>query len=87
MNSSTNNNSNKNKKVRYQLWTDGRGSFAVKMKDSQLFEYSNSHQSYSKLIDAKMLYNGSITEELVKDWIEELKEENVLDKDGNLIYV
>ncbi len=87
MNSSTNNNSNKNKKVIYQLWTDGRGSFAVKMKDSQLFEYSNSQESYSKLIDSKMLYDGSITEELVKDWIEELKEENVLDKDGNLIYV
>ena len=87
MNSSTNNNSNKNKKVRYQLWTDGRGSFAVKMKDSQLFEYSNSQVSYSKLIDSKILYDGSITEELVKDWIEELKEENVLDKDGNLIYV
>jgi hypothetical protein len=87
MNSSTNNNSNKNKKVIYQLWTDGRGSFAVKMKDSQLFEYSNSQGSYSKLIDSKMLYDGSITEELVKDWIEELKEENVLDKDGNLIYV
>ena len=87
MNSFTNNNSNKNKKVIYQLWTDGRGSFAVKMNDSQLFEYSNSQESYSKLIDSKMLYDGSITEELVKDWIEELKEENVLDKDGNLIYV
>jgi hypothetical protein len=34
-----------------------------------------------------MCYDGSITEELVKDWIEELKEEDVLDKDGNLIYV
>lgn len=34
-----------------------------------------------------MLYNGSLTEEVVKDWIEELKEENVLDKDGNVIYV
>jgi len=34
-----------------------------------------------------MLYNGSLTEEVVKDWIEELKEENVLDKDENLIYV
>ena len=87
MNSSTNNNSNKNKKVIYQLWTDGRGNFAFKMKDPQLFEYSNSQESYSKLIDSKMLYDGSITEELVKDWIEELKEENVLDKDGNLIYV
>ena len=87
MNSSTNNNSNKNKKVIYQLWTDGKGSFAVKMKDSQLFEYSNSQESYSKLIDSKMLYHGSITEELVKDWIEELKEEDVLDKDGDLIYV
>jgi hypothetical protein len=73
MNSSTNNNSNKNKKVRYQLWTDGRGSFAVKMKDSQLFEYSNSQVSYSKLIDSKMFYDGSINKELVKDWIEELK--------------
>ena len=73
MNNSTNNNSNKNKKVRYQLWTDGRGSFAVKMKDSQLFEYSNSQVSYSKLIDSKMFYDGSINKELVKDWIEELK--------------
>ena len=57
------------------------------MKDSQLFEYLNSQKSYSKLIDSKMLYDGSITEELVQDWIEELKEENVLDNDRNLIYV
>jgi hypothetical protein len=34
-----------------------------------------------------MLYDGSITEELVQDWIEELKEADILDKDGNLIYV
>jgi hypothetical protein len=33
-----------------------------------------------------MLYNGSITEELVWDCIEELKEADILDKDGNLIY-
>ena len=90
--SSYTNNCNKNKKVIFQLWTDGSGSFAVKKdeKDSR-FEYSNStlkqESSYSKLIDSKMLYDDSITEELVKDWIEELKEENVLDKDGNLIYV
>ena len=93
MSSFTNNNSvSNNKKVLYQLWTDGIGNFAVKKdeKDSR-FEYSNStlkqESSYSKLIDSKMLYNGSLTEEVVKDWIEELKEENVLDKDGNLIYV
>jgi hypothetical protein len=34
-----------------------------------------------------MLYEGSITEELVQYWIEELKEADILDKDGNLIYV
>lgn len=34
-----------------------------------------------------MLYNGSITEELVKNWIEELKEADILDEDGNLVYV
>jgi hypothetical protein len=34
-----------------------------------------------------MYYDGSITEELVQDWIEELREEDVLDQDGNLIYV
>ena len=93
MSSFTNNNSvSNNKKVLSQLWTDGIGNFAVKKdeKDSR-FEYSNStlkqESSYSKLIDSKMLYNGSLTEEVIKDWIEELKEENVLDKDGNLIYV
>ena len=82
-------------KVMYQIWTDGKGSFAIrkkekedKEKDSQ-FEYPNSQEpeKYSKLIDSKMCYDGSITEELVKDWIEELKEEDVLDQDGNLIYV
>jgi hypothetical protein len=34
-----------------------------------------------------MLYDGSISEELVQDWIEELKDADILDKDGNLIYV
>jgi hypothetical protein len=83
---------NNNQKVIYQLWTDGKGSFAVKKKedeeDSQ-FEYSDSQEpeKYSKLIDSKMYYDGSITEELVQDWIEELREEDVLDQDGNLIYV
>jgi hypothetical protein len=81
---------NNNQKVTYQLWTDGKGSFAVKKKeeDSQ-FEYSDSQEleKYSKLIDSKMYYDGSITEELVQDWIEELREEDVLDQDGNLIYV
>jgi hypothetical protein len=48
-------------------------------KELQLFEYSKSQQeSYSKVIDSKMLYDGSITDELVKDWIEELKEANIL---------
>ena len=84
-----------NKKVLYQLWTNGNGSFAVRKKekedeekDSQ-FEYSDSQapEKYSKLIDSKRCYDGSITDELVQDWIEELKEEDVLDQDGNLIYV
>jgi hypothetical protein len=88
MSTSINNN---NQKVIYQLWTDGKGIFAVKKKeeeDSQ-FEYSDSQEpeKYSKLIDSKMYYDGSITEELVQDWIEELREEDVLDQDGNLIYV
>jgi hypothetical protein len=83
--------SDNNQKVTYQLWTDGKGSFAVKKKeeeDSQ-FEYSDSQEpeKYSKIIDSKMYYEGSITEELVQDWIEELREEDVLDQDGNLIYV
>ena len=34
-----------------------------------------------------MLYEGSITEELVQDWIQEFKQEDILDEDGNLIYV
>ena len=34
-----------------------------------------------------MLDDGSITEELVQDWIQELKQEDILDEDGNLIYV
>ena len=29
-----------------------------------------------------MLYDGSITEELVQDWIQELKQEDILDEDG-----
>lgn len=84
--------SDSNNKVLYQLWTDGKGSFAVKKKedeeDSQ-FEYSDSQklEKYSKLIDSKLYYDGSITEELVQDWIEELREDDVLDQDGNLIYV
>ena len=87
MSSSSNSNSS-NKKILYQLWTDGRGSFAVrKEKETQLFEYSHSQQSYSKVIDSKMLYDGSITEELVQNWIEELKEADVLDEDGKLIYL
>ena len=49
--SNTNTNSNNNnKKVLYQLWTDGRGSFAVRKEEGiQLFEYSHSQQSYSKV--------------------------------------
>lgn len=84
--------SDNNNKVLYQLWTDGKGIFAVKKKedeeDSQ-FEYSDSQklEKYSKLIDSKLYYDGSITEELVQDWIEELREDDVLDQDGNLIYV
>jgi hypothetical protein len=38
-------------------------------------------------LDSKMLYDGSITEELVQNWIEELKEADVLDEDGKLIYL
>jgi hypothetical protein len=34
-----------------------------------------------------MLYDSSITEELVQNWIEELKEADVLDEDGKLIYL
>ena len=87
--SSSNSTNNNNNKILYQLWTDGKGSFAVrKEKEIQFFEYSNSKQeSHSKVIDSKMLYNGSITEELVKNWIEELKEADILDEDGNLVYV
>ncbi|HET9805505.1 MAG TPA: hypothetical protein VFP49_01215 [Nitrososphaeraceae archaeon] len=86
--SNTNTNSNNNKKVLYQLWTNGRGSFAVRKEEGiQLFEYSHSQQSYSKVIDSKMLYDGSITEKLVQDWIEELIEADILDEDGKLIYV
>ena len=86
--SNTNTNSNNNKKVLYQLWTNGRGSFAVRKEEGiQLFEYSHSQQSYSKVIDSIMLYDGSITEKLVQDWIEELIEADILDEDGKLIYV
>jgi hypothetical protein len=88
MSTSTTNN---NQKVTYQLWTDGKGSFAVKKKEDEdaQFEYFDSQEpeKYSKLIDSKMYYDCSITEELVHDWIEELREEDVLDQDGNLIYV
>lgn len=87
MSSSSNSNSG-NKKILYQLWMDGRESFAFrKEKGTQLFEYSHSQQSYSKVIDSKMLYDSSITEELVQNWIEELKEADVLDEDGKLIYL
>ena len=34
-----------------------------------------------------MLYDGSITEELAQDWIQELKQADILDENGNLIYV
>ena len=91
MSSFTNNNSvSNNNKVLYQLSTDGKGSFAVKKDKYSQCEYntdSTSQEPYSKLIDSKMLYDGSITEELVQDWIKELKEADILDKDGNLIYV
>ena len=76
-----------NKKVLYQLWTNGKGSFAVWKIGSQLFEYSNSQYTIDKILDSKMLYDGSITEELVQDWIRELKQEDILDENGNLIYV
>ena len=91
MSSFTNNNSvSNNKKVLYQLSTDGKGSFAVNKDKYSQCEYntdSTSQEPYSRLIDSKMLYDGSITEELVHDWIEELKKADILDKDGNLIYV
>ena len=79
--------SNNKKKVLYQLWTNGKGSFAVGKIGSQLFEYSNSQYAIDKILDSKMLYDGSITEELVQDWIQELKQDDILDEDGNLIYV
>ncbi len=78
--------SSNNKKVLYQLWTNGKSSFAVGKIGSQLFEYSDSQYSYDKILDSKMFYDGSITEELVQDWIQELKQEYILDEDGNLIY-
>jgi len=77
--------SNNNQNVLYQLWTDGKGSFAVKKNEED--SDSKEPEKYSILIDSKMCYDGSISEELVQDWIEELKEEDVLDQDGNLIYV
>ena len=85
-----NNSVSNNKKILYQLSTDGKGSFAVNKDKYSHCEYntdSTSQEPYSKLIDSKMLYDGSITEELVQDWIEELKKADILDKDGNLIYV
>ena len=88
--SSNNNFVSNNKKILYQLSTNGKGSFAVKKDKESQCEYktdSTSQESYSKLIDSKMLYDGSITEELVQDWIQELKQEDILDEDGNLIYV
>jgi hypothetical protein len=74
------------KKALYQLWTNGKGSFAVAKIGSQLFEYSHSQYPCDKILDSKMLYDGSITEDLVKDWIQELKREDILDEGGNLIY-
>ena len=79
--------SSNNKKVLYQLWTNDKGWFAVGKIGSQLFEYSDSQYSYDKILDSKMLYDGSITEELVQDWIQELKQEDILDKMKILIYV
>jgi hypothetical protein len=73
------------RKVKYNLWTDGRGSFAVGKPHSQVFEYSDTQQFYNKIIDSKLLNDGSITEELVQDWIEELREAEILDDDGNII--
>ena len=82
-------NINSKRKVLYQLWTDGMGNFGVK-KDDEEFEYLDpplKQESYLKLIDTKICYDDSLTEELIKDWIEELKQEDVLNQDGNLIYV
>jgi hypothetical protein len=39
MSSSSNSTNNINNKMLYQLWTDGKGSFAVGKEGSQLFEY------------------------------------------------
>ena len=39
------------KKVLYQLWTIGKGSFAVGKIGSQLFEYSNSQYAIDKILD------------------------------------
>ena len=79
--------SSNNKKVLYRLWTKGKGSFAVGKIGSQLFEYSNSQYACDKILDSKMLFDGSITKESVQDWIQELKQADILDEDGNLIYV
>ncbi len=79
--------SRNNKKVLYQLWTNGKGSFAVAKIESQLFEYSDPQYPCDKILDSKMLYDASITKELVQDWIQELKQEDILDENGNLIYV
>jgi hypothetical protein len=45
--------SSNSKKVLYQLWTNGKGSFAVGKIGSQLFEYSDSQYSYDKILIQK----------------------------------
>ncbi|MGI9011113.1 MAG: hypothetical protein ACR2F1_07995 [Nitrososphaeraceae archaeon] len=75
------------KRFLYQLFTDDKGHFAVGKKGSQLMEYEDiSGMLYGKIIDSRMILDGSVTEEYVQDWIEELKEAEVLDIDGNIIY-
>ena len=70
----------------YQLFTDGRGHFAVGRKGAQLMEYADvPGMLYGKIVDEKLVSTG-ITEEYVQDWIEELKEAEILDDDGNIIY-
>ena len=69
-----------NKKVLYQLWTDGNGNFGVKNDDDEEFEYLDSplkQESCLKFVDDKFCYddNCSLTDKFVQDWIEELKQE------------
>ena len=75
--------------VRVLLWTDQRGEFAVCKRGDQLMRARTAAPLFvNKVIDTKDIKESKIKsyDDLLDDWVQELKDDEILDEDGYMLY-